>query len=521
MATKRRIVESVEIELFAPQLPPAAEEPRPIAVEPTYSVSTINKLVLAALKQRFPQAIWVRGEVQGYDLRKHRDSVSFTLAEKAPDSDDVLATVTAILFGDYRKAIDAMLRQTQNSFQLQDGIEVRFRVEVDMWAKAGRYQLRVVGIDPTYTLGRLAQNRKRIIEQLTQRGLIEKNKSVSLPLVPLRVGVIGAEGSAGLRDFRTHLRESGYAFSMVFIDAAMQGEKVDADVSQAIERLNGRTDIDVIVITRGGGGATDLSWFDRLRLAEAIANSALPVLTGLGHTHDTSVADIVAHADLKTPTDAAQFLVGRVATFLDEIHEAARSLSMHAERLLDDAQSAVAESAQTICRATQDGVMTTKVWLADRQRDIVSRTSEIVSVQWQFLRGSLARVSPERITQMLRGEDEWSQQTTQRLSHHARNLVQRRSDELLQQTRACTYPRLSRLLSRETQWLTHTSATVSMLDPIKTLRRGFSIVRNADGTIVTSIAQATVGDTLATQVADGTIGSRVETVTQHEEESNG
>jgi exodeoxyribonuclease VII large subunit len=196
--------------------------------EPTYSVSDINELVFGALRRQFPRQIWVRGEVQGYDLRKHRDTVSFTLAEKSADSDDVRASVTAIIFGDDRRAIEALLRQSDNAFTLQDGIEVRFRVEVSLWVKAGRYQLQVRGIDPTYTLGRLAQNRKRIVEQLTQRGLLNQNKTVALPLVPLRIGVIGAKGSAGLRDFITHLTQSGLQFAISMIDAAMQGPQVEA-----------------------------------------------------------------------------------------------------------------------------------------------------------------------------------------------------------------------------------------------------------------------------------------------------
>ncbi len=520
--------DSSNLELFSPNLirrpvPPAS--PRPAssqpAEEPTYSVSDINELVLGALRRQFPRQIWVRGEIQGYDLRKHRDTVSFTLAEKSADSDDVRASVTAIMFGDDRRAIDALLRQSENAFTLQDGIEVRFRVEVNLWVKAGRYQLQVRGIDPTYTLGRLAQNRKRIVEQLTQRGLLNQNKSVALPLVPLRVGVIGAKGSAGLRDFVTHLTQSGLRFSVSMIDAAMQGPQVEADVCRAIAHFNRTRAVDAIVITRGGGSATDLSWFDRLGLAEAIATSTLPVLTGLGHTHDTSVADIVAHANLKTPTDAAQFLINRVESFLAFLEDAARRLNEHATALLDETRAMLRRGGRLIAEQVRELVHTHTLWLWDRQTDALGKTRELVSLQWQFLDGCLQRLSMPRMRQMLGREHDRLDDAGRRLGGQTNRLLQRAREDVTLRRRGCTLPRLNRPLGRERQWLDHASSTVAMLDPARTLKRGFSIVRNAEGCILSSIAHVRTGESIATQVNDGSITSRVHSIEPLSQEESG
>jgi exodeoxyribonuclease VII large subunit len=500
-----------DLELFTPQTLRPAQLARASAwqAEPTYSVSQINGLVQQALKERFPRAIWVRGEIQGYDLRKHRDTVSFTLAEKAPNSDDVQASVTALMFGDDRRAIEAVLKQAENAFQLQDGIEVRFRVEVDLWAKAGRYQLRVRGIDPTYTLGRLAQNRRRILERLAQRSLMTKNKERPLPLVPLRIGLIGARGSAGLNDFVTHLRQSAFAFDVQFVNAAMQGSQVEADVCAAIRYFNRAGGVDAIVITRGGGAATDLSWFDREKLGETIAMSLLPVLTGLGHTHDTSVADLVAHADLKTPTDAAQFLVDRVGAFLDGLSDAGRRLGERARERLDAERTALEDGAQRIADGVREQVHGLSLWIADRQRTAVGRAHALVSVQWQFLRGCSQRVSPDRIRRVLGRQDELIHSGWQRVASHTRRLVHRGYEDVTQARRTCTPERLSRPIGREQDWLGHVTSTVAMLDPAKTLKRGFSLVRNMQGQIISKTSQVRAGQDLVTEVSDGMIRSRV------------
>jgi exodeoxyribonuclease VII large subunit len=515
---------SGDMELFpphaVPRAPAAPRMPSVTQAEATYSVSQINGMAQAALKQSFPRQIWVRGEIQGYDLRKHRETVSFTLAEKSPNSDDVSASVTALMFGDDRRAIDALLRQSQNAFELQDGIEVRFRVEVDLWAKAGRYQLRVRGIDPTYTLGRLAQNRRRILERLHQRGLMTKNKERPLPLVPLRIGLIGAKGSAGLNDFITHLHQSGFAFDVQFVNAAMQGADVERDVMAAIRYFDRAHTVDVIVITRGGGAATDLSWFDREKLGETIANAGLPVLTGLGHTHDTSVADLVAHADLKTPTDAAQFLVDRVGAFLEQLATAARRLGEHTRTMLDDEQSTIEDAGRRITSSVGDAVQALSVWATDRRRTLVGLTTRMVSVEWQFLRGCGARVSPERMAQLLARQRQEMKSAGQRLTTQTVRLVQLGRDAVTQTRRACTYPRLARGVGRERDWLGHSTSTVAMLDPAKTLRRGFSIVRNAQGQIISKTSHVAPEQVLTAQVSDGYIRSRVESITPLTDEAS-
>ncbi len=515
-------------------------EPSGLVSEPTYSISELNELVRDVLRRQFPRQVWVRGEIKGFDLRRDRRWVSFRLAEKSSASDDVLAEVAVILAPDDRQAIEAVLRRAENAFHLQDGIEVRFRVEVDLWVKAGLYQLRVRGIDPTFTLGRLAQNRKRLLELLARRGLLRRNRALALPLVPLRVGLIAAKGSAGYTDFVTHVAQSGLAFRVVHLEAAMQGPQVEAEVSEAVRLFNRLGMVEVIVITRGGGGATDLSWFDRLTLAEAIATSRLPVLTGLGHTYDRSVADEVAHATLKTPTDAAQFLIDRVRAFLSGVDEAARQLGHRTDRLLHDEGVALVDRGRGLVDAVGSLVSSGAAWLADRRRDLTGRAAGVVLRFCHGLAERRQRLTPARMQRFVRRSDEALAGFRAQVDQRVTQLLLRRREAVTHVRRSCTAPRLTRPLLRDRQWLTQAAAALvrqaprvvagaqaglhaaseqaAMLDPLKTLRRGFSVTRTSDGTIVTRIAQVGPRERLMTQVSDGTIESQAQAVVRRHEE---
>lgn len=470
----------------------------PLPPEPTYSISELNALVRSALRERFPTSVWVWGEIHDYDKRKHRDTVSFTLAEKDPESDDILAGVTAILFPEERRSIEELLARSENAFQLQDGIEVRFRVEVDLWVKAGRFQLRVRTIDPTYTLGRLAQNRRRILELLAQRGLIERNKRVPMPLVPLRIGLIAAKGSAGFTDFVTHLSQSGIAFSVQFIDAAMQGSQVEPEVSRALAAFSRSGAVDVVVITRGGGTGTDLSWFDRLALAEAIATSCVPVLTGLGHTYDTSVADAVAHANLKTPTDAAQFLIDRVRQFLDSLEDASRALQQQAQQLLVDTEAALLEAGRGLSDAIESLLAEIRLWLTDRRRFSTERMGYFLTRERQAVGSCADRITRETL-----------------------RLLRVACEALRERQRAWASPRVNRAIVTERLHLHAATSRVTALDPAKTLARGFSIIRSARGAIVRRIGDVRIDEVVSAQVTDGMFRSRVQSLEPLEEDTPG
>ena len=174
------------------------------------------------------------------------------------------------------------------------------------------------GVDPTFTLGRLAAERDRILRQLAKEGLLTANRANPIPVPPLRIGLVTSVGSAAHADFIQELARSGWPFTVLEYDTRVQGDGAAADLSEALHMLATHRP-DVIALVRGGGSATNLAAFDAEVLARTIAALDVPVVTGIGHEVDRSVADEVAHTALKTPTACAMAIVEQVRAFADAV----------------------------------------------------------------------------------------------------------------------------------------------------------------------------------------------------------
>ena len=305
-----------------------------LKTEKVYSISELNNTIKNILKVEFPDYIWVAGEVQDLKLTRDRRHVFFSLVEKHPEIDQVIAQTGAIIFESYKKNIFEKLEELD--FKLKDGLEIKIKCEVDFYPRQGSFRLIVVDIDPLYTIGKLSQSRQKIIEKLKKEGILENNKLISIPEISLKIGLITAYNSAAYWDFLDELKKSRYGFCVIIYDCYMQGKYVEEDIITAIDYFNkfDKDSLDVIVITRGGGSMADLSWFDNENIARRIAFSKFPVITALGHQINFTIADLVSNTSLKTPTKAAQFLVERVRNFMDRLSNLEKNIDKYIKNFL-------------------------------------------------------------------------------------------------------------------------------------------------------------------------------------------
>ncbi|MGB0431918.1 MAG: exodeoxyribonuclease VII large subunit, partial [Bacteroidia bacterium] len=190
---------------------------------------------------------------------------------------------------------------------LKQGMKVLLRVQADFHVQYG-FSLTIVDIDPSYSLGEFERLKQETLRQLESDGLLEINKELELPLVIKRLAIITSATAAGYQDFEKHLNKNiyGYTFTSQLYECLVQGEKAPESIIDALNRAEkDKNGFDAIVLIRGGGSVIDLSCFDDYELNTIIAQSTYPVLTGIGHDRDVSVADKVAHTQLKTPTAVA------------------------------------------------------------------------------------------------------------------------------------------------------------------------------------------------------------------------
>ncbi len=350
-----------------------------------YSVLDLNNAVKGILNREFPDTIWIRGEIQDYNKNKYRQHIFFELCEKAPEIDQIIAKVTAVIFENKKERIIELLKKAENGFELQDGIEVKLLCKINFYSQRGSFNLIVESIDPVYTLGKLAQNRQRTIAELRAKGLLDRNKKLSFPEVPLKIGLITAYDSAAFNDFVEGLKRSQYAFKIFCFNSFMQGKNVEADICAALNYFNKCNDLDAIVITRGGGSTADLSWFDNAKIAQRIALSQIPVLSGIGHEINITITDMASHTSKKTPTAIAQFLVNKVEEFLKKIDEKNTEIIFLAQEILQTHK-------QRLELVVTNMELKTHKFLGSHKENLASLTNEIQIESNNFIRNSKTKI---------------------------------------------------------------------------------------------------------------------------------
>jgi exodeoxyribonuclease VII large subunit len=285
----------------------------------TLTVAELLEALEGAVTSTLPGPVWVQGEVAEFK-RTGRGAAFFRLVDPgAPDQ-----SIEVAARGRLMMEVDRHL-SSAGVGMLRGGIEVRLKGTVGLRRNRALIQLGLLEVDPTFTAGKLALDREQILGKLRLDGTLRANKRHELPLVPLRVGLVTSRGSAAHADFLDHLSRPGYRFSVRTVQAMMQGEGSPEQVALALERLAAEP-VDVVAVVRGGGSKLDLATFDAEIVARAIAVMPVPVITGIGHETDRSVADEAAAISMKTPTAAAEWIVAQVADYSGRLDAARHAI---------------------------------------------------------------------------------------------------------------------------------------------------------------------------------------------------
>ena len=287
----------------------------------------LNGRVKSTLQFSMPDAYWVQAEISGISP-SGQGHCYLELVQKDPTGRTFLAKAKANIWrGTWMRLKPYFEAETGQTLQV--GMKVLLQVSVTFHEVYG-YSLVVLDIDPTYTMGDMARRRKEILEQLARDGVIGLNRELEIPALPNRIAVISSATAAGWGDFRNQLENNlyGFRFYVKLFPALMQGDDVERSVISALDAVAARRDdFDIVVIIRGGGAVSELSCFDSYNLAYNIANFPLPVITGIGHERDDTVADVVAHTKVKTPTAAAEFIINMALDCAQELEGLTRRMS--------------------------------------------------------------------------------------------------------------------------------------------------------------------------------------------------
>lgn len=444
-------------------VPPVLEQ-QLFDARPALTVSALLGEVRRVIGEAFPSAtgVWVRGEIQR--VTDHRSGHCY-IDLVDPDAGDA-HDAPVLKVNCWRSTWGPLKRVlADRGITLCEGMVVTLRGRVDLYAQRAQVNLVVSELDVDALLGRLAAERAALLRRLEAEGLLRANAGRPLSPVPLLVGLVAAPGSEGFRDCTGQLLSSAFGFRVRHVPVPVQGTAAARAVAAAVGWL-GHQGCDVVVVVRGGGARADLAAFDAEVVARAIAACPVPVWTGIGHSGDQSVADIVAHRAFVTPTECGQALVRAVDTWWQGRASAAGLVARRAAQVVEQAAA----------------------------RDAAARGRLVACTRSQ-----------------LRGHEAWVQHRAERLGLAGPRAVA--SLALALQARSARLaPVAAAILDRRAGQVESWRRLLGAYDIERQLRRGYSLTLDAGGRPVRSAAAVAPGDRLVTRLADGELSSVVDDV---------
>ena len=284
------------------------------------ALSELSVIIGKTLTDHLSPSYWVVAEIG--DLKVNQKGHCYLeLIEK--EGDEIKSKIRGTIWSFTYRKLGAWFERFTGE-PLREGLKILFNATVQFHPIYG-LSLNIRDIDAQFTLGERVKRRFEVIDRLKEEGVFDMNRETTLPLVPQYVAVISSPTAAGWEDFTNQLwnNENGYQFKTDLYPATMQGSEASRSIIEAMLKVHEQIDqYDMLVLIRGGGASSDLDCFDSYDLSSHLAQFPIPVITGIGHERDETVADLVAHTKLKTPTAVAEFLISGMNAFEEKLRMA-------------------------------------------------------------------------------------------------------------------------------------------------------------------------------------------------------
>ncbi len=428
----------------------------------------LNQLIQETLEGHLEPVYWIIAEIG--ELRgSARGHAYLELVEK--NNQQLIAKVRANIWAYTFRGISSRFTSITGQ-ELKAGMKILAQVSVQFHEIYG-LSLIVKDIDPNFTLGEKARRRQEVIDQLTREGLLELNQQFPLPKVPQKVAIISSSSAAGFGDFINQVEQNRHHYRVHWklYQATLQGDRAVDSIIRAIQQVEAdqiHHPFDLLVIIRGGGAQIDLDCFDDYELAKVIANTTLPVITGIGHERDETVADMVAHTKMKTPTAVAEFILSGMRDFEELLEQYLKRMERTAAFYLQKEDRSLLDQNHLLKQLFSHRLMQEKEKLQLRQFRITSLSHNLIKLK------------------------------TSQLAHLEANF---KKD-------------IKNLLQKENLKLENLSKDLQKLDPKAILKKGYTKTELKGQPI--SRADPNKGDLITTYTLTQKIESKIETIDHYE-----
>ena len=430
-------------------------------------LSDLTGMIRETLAQRFErESYWVLADVSDHKFYPQKKYHFFDLVEKDDQSGNLIARVAATAWSDGSKSIELFEQSTRQKFTT--GIHVLVRVKVEFHPTYG-IKLSLLEVDTRFTLGQLEKKKQETIKRLLAEcsdyikmvgdQIVTKNKGHRLRLVIQHIAVVSSKQSAGYTDFKHTLKNNGFGYQFDVDDyhVKVQGEdNAQLMLEELLKVFHSGKNYDVVVIIRGGGAETDFLIFNDYNLNRAIAKFPIPILTGIGHQKDQTIADMMAHTETKTPTKTAEFIIAHNRFFEDSLTKLQKNIVIKAQQIF-----------------------------SQRQRVLTQINSIVVNKSRDYL--ALYIQEMVKINRLVT-------QNSQQIIHQRRNEMVSLSTRVVTKPRVIVGKSLSQLeqlvsnisifrnqyLKNKKGYLGHYISMINLASPEQTMKRGFALVKKGE-----------------------------------------
>ena len=448
------------------------------------SLTELQLLIRDSIYLSLPDTYWVIAEIS--ELKENYAGHCYLeLIEKQSDEKNVKARIKAIIWNKRYGFLKSYFENITGE-SIREGIKILVKVKIEYHELYG-LSLVITGMDPSFTIGEMALKRQQVIKRLEQEGVFTMNKDIEFPDVPQRIAIISSKSAAGFSDFIQHLTENkyGYIFYTALIETVMQGKETEQSVINALDRIALNQHLfDLVVIIRGGGSQTDLSWFDSYNIAYHVTQFPLPVITGIGHDKDLSVTDMVASKALKTPTAVADFIIESVA-------EAERKLIVMGSEIQDLARLIIENNRNLVENLRINLIPAARIYHSNVKSKLANQIIAAVNVVKGYI--NRAGLINERQSSLLFT-------AVRSISLLKEIQLDRIRLNMVSLTQNCLILNSKRLDGLEN--------TLFILDPENVLKRGYTIT-SLNGRILKKMDRLEADDLIDTRFSDGSVRSKV------------
>lgn len=427
-----------------------------------FTLLQVTQNIQSVVNQVFKTGFWVKAEMNKLNYYAHSGHAFPELVEKS--NGKVVAEMRSTIWKTDFSRINQQFLSVLNE-PLKDGITVLLFANIEFHPTYG-LTLKISDIDPSFTLGELEKEKLENIQRLKKEGLFNLNKTRHLPLLPKRIAIISVESSKGYSDFMKVIQKNqwNYSFFTFLFPAILQGDNAAPTIINQLNRIQKIIHhFDVVAIIRGGGGEVGLSCYNNYELSKKIAQFPIPVFSGIGHSTNETVAEMVAYRNAITPTELADFLIQEFHNFWVPVQKNEQVIVKLSKEVLQNSRKNLTNEVNFLKAHLKLQLQNNRNLLSIQQRNLETYSKQLIKNQFDLLQDVLTP-----------------------------NLF--RASQLS--------------LKNVKKELENSEKVVNLLNPLNLLKRGYSLTF-VEGKLVKSAENLKKGQTIQTQFSDGTIDSQV------------